>query len=224
MPPGDYVRIEVADTGTGIPKEHLGKIFDPFFTTKPVGQGTGLGLATVYGIIKQTGGFITVDSEIGKGTIFRIYLPRYRPEAHPAPAAEPERTVARDVTGQDTILLVEDEEAVRSFAARALRMRGYQVLEASGGEDALDIVRSRKDTIHLLITDVVMPNMDGPTLVREVKRLRPDMAVIFMSGYAEEAFRRHDEKAEELQFLPKPFGLKQLAAKVKDVLASAPAR
>jgi two-component system cell cycle sensor histidine kinase/response regulator CckA len=224
MPPGDYVLIAVADTCIGIPKEHLGKIFDPFFTTKPMGQGTGLGLATVYGIIKQTGGFITVDSEIGKGTTFRIFLPRYRTEENPAPAIEPERAAPRDVTGQDTILLVEDEEAVRSFAARALRMRGYEVLEASGGEDALDIVRSRKDRIHLLITDVVMPNMDGPTLVRAVKRLRPDMAVIFMSGYAEEAFRRHDEKAEELHFLPKPFGLKQLAAKVKEVLAAAPAR
>jgi two-component system cell cycle sensor histidine kinase/response regulator CckA len=217
------VRIDVTDTGTGIPKEHMGKIFDPFFTTKPVGQGTGLGLATVYGIIKQTGGFITVESDVGKGTSFHIYLPRYRPEAHPVPAAEPERAAPRDVTGQDTILLVEDEDAVRSFAARALRMRGYEVIEASGGEEALDIVRSRRETIHLLITDVVMPNMDGPTLVREVKRLRPDMAVIFMSGYAEEAFRRHDEKAEELHFLPKPFGLKQLAAKVKDVLAGAPA-
>jgi len=224
MPAGDYVRIDVSDTGTGIPKEHMGKIFDPFFTTKPVGQGTGLGLATVYGIIKQTGGFIAVESDVGKGTSFRIYLPRYRPEEHPVPAVEPERAAPRDVTGQDTILLVEDEDAVRSFAARALRMRGYEVLEASGGEEALDIVRSRRETIHLLITDVVMPNMDGPTLVREVKRLRPSMAVIFMSGYAEEAFRRHDEKAEELHFLPKPFGLKQLAAKVKDVLAATPAR
>ncbi len=225
MPAGDYVRIEVADTGIGISKEHLGKIFDPFFTTKPVGQGTGLGLATVYGIIKQTGGFITVDSEVGKGTTFRIYLPRYRPEASATAAAiEPERAVPRDVTGQDTILLVEDEEAVRSFAARALRLRGYEVLEASGGEEALEIVREHAATIHLLVTDVVMPNMDGPTLVRAVKRLRPDMAVIFMSGYAEEAFRRNDEKAEELHFLPKPFGLKQLAAKVKDVLSQTPTK
>ena len=224
MPAGDYVLIEVADTGIGISKEHQGKIFDPFFTTKPKGQGTGLGLATVYGIVKQTGGFITVESEIGKGTAFRIFLPRYHPEAHPAPAAEPERAVARDVTGQDTILLVEDEEAVRSFAARALRMRGYEVLEASGGEEALEIVKRHKGTIPLLVTDVVMPNMDGPTLVRAVKKLRPDMAVIFMSGYAEEAFRRHDEKAEELHFLPKPFGLKQLAAKVKDVLSGTAAR
>jgi two-component system cell cycle sensor histidine kinase/response regulator CckA len=224
MPAGDYVRIEVADTGIGISKEHLGKIYDPFFTTKPVGQGTGLGLATVYGIIKQTGGFITVDSEVGRGTAFKIFLPRYRAEQNPVAAAEPERAGPRDVTGQDTILLVEDEEAVRSFAARALRMRGYEVLEASGGEEALEIVREHAATIHLLVTDVVMPNMDGPTLVRAVKRLRPDMAVIFMSGYAEEAFRRNDEKAEELHFLPKPFGLKQLAAKVKDVLSQTPSR
>jgi len=223
MPAGDYVRIEVSDTGIGIPKENLGKIFDPFYTTKPVGQGTGLGLATVYGIVKQTGGFITVDSEVAKGTTFRIFLPRLRAEESAPVAAELERGGPRDVTGQDTILLVEDEEAVRSFAARALKLRGYSVLEAAGGEEALEIVQNAKAPIHLLITDVVMPNMDGPTLVRAVKRIRPEIAVIFMSGYAEEAFRRNDEKAEDLHFLPKPFGLKQLAAKVKDVLAGAPA-
>ncbi len=220
MPPGDYVRIEVSDTGQGIAKEHMGKIFDPFFTTKPTGQGTGLGLATVYGIVKQTGGFISVESELGKGTNFRIFLPRHNVDT--AALAEPERAAPRDITGQDTILLVEDEEAVRSFAARALKLRGYNVLEASGGEEALDLVKSHAGNIDLIITDVVMPNMDGPTLVRALKRLRPDIHVIFMSGYAEEAFRRNDEKAEELHFLPKPFGLKQLAAKVKDVLSSAP--
>jgi two-component system, cell cycle sensor histidine kinase and response regulator CckA len=221
MPPGEYVCIEVADTGTGIPPEIVGKIFDPFFTTKPVGQGTGLGLATVYGIVKQTGGFINVESEVGHGTTFRIWLPRHHIDQN-AVAEEKERTAPRDVTGQDTILLVEDEEAVRSFAARALRMRGYNVIEASGGEEALEEVRSGKAPIHLLITDVVMPNMDGPTLVRQVRRIRPDMQIIFMSGYAEEAFRRNDEKAEDLHFLPKPFGLKQLAAKVKEVLSGAP--
>ena len=161
MPAGDYVRIEVGDTGSGIAKEHIGKIFDPFFTTKPVGQGTGLGLATVYGIVKQSGGFITVDSEIGRGTSFKIYLPRYRVEAG-APIAEAVAAAPRDVTGQDTILLVEDEEAVRNFAARALRMRGYNVLEADGGEEALEIVKAGAQEIHLLVTDVVMPNMDGP--------------------------------------------------------------
>jgi two-component system cell cycle sensor histidine kinase/response regulator CckA len=221
MPAGDYVAIEVADTGTGMTKEIQSKIFDPFFTTKPVGQGTGLGLATVYGIVKQSGGFITVDSDVGRGTTFWIYLPRQRLDAG-APAEAVPAAVPRDVTGQDTILLVEDEEAVRSFAARALRMRGYNVLEAGGGEEALEIVKSGGAEIHLLITDVVMPNMDGPTLVRHVKELKPELAVIFMSGYAEEAFRRSDQSSEDIHFLPKPFGLKQLAAKVKEVL-SAPA-
>jgi len=219
MPAGDYVRIEVADTGTGMSKEVQSKIFDPFFTTKPVGQGTGLGLATVYGIVKQSGGFITVDSELGQGTSFRIYLPRRKVDASDAAPVEAAPALTRDVTGQDTILLVEDEEAVRSFAARALRMRGYNVLEASGGEEALEIVRSDDAKIDLIITDVVMPNMDGPTMVRHVKQLKPNLAVIFMSGYAEEAFRRNDQNSEDIHFLPKPFGLKQLAAKVKEVLA-----
>jgi PAS domain S-box-containing protein len=221
MPAGDYVMIAVTDTGSGMSKEIQSKIFDPFFTTKPVGQGTGLGLATVYGIVKQSGGFITVDSELGAGAAFKIYLPRQRADAN-APVETAAPAPQRDVTGQDTILLVEDEEAVRSFAARALRMRGYNVLEASGGEEALEIVKHNKTEIHLLITDVVMPNMDGPTLVRHVKELKPGLAVIFMSGYAEEAFRRNDEKAEDIHFLPKPFGLKQLAAKVKDVISSQP--
>ncbi len=214
MPPGEYVRLEVTDTGVGMSKEIQSKIFDPFFTTKPVGQGTGLGLATVYGIVKQSGGFIDVRSDVGKGTSFLIYLPRHAGEAVQAQEAAP---AARDVTGQDTILLVEDEEAVRSFAARALRMRGYNVLEAGGGDEALEIVQSGAE-IHLIITDVVMPNMDGPTMVKHVKQIKPELPVIFMSGYAEEAFRR-DEGAGDIHFLPKPFGLKQLAAKVKDVLS-----
>ena len=219
MPAGDYVRIEVADTGTGMSKEIQSKIFDPFFTTKPVGQGTGLGLATVYGIVKQSGGFITVESELGRGTTFKIHLPRRKVDVGEAAPVEAAPAVTRDVTGQDTILLVEDEEAVRSFAARALRMRGYNVLEASGGEEALEIVKSDNAKIDLIITDVVMPNMDGPTMVRHVKVLKPNLAVIFMSGYAEEAFRRNDQNSEGIHFLPKPFGLKQLAAKVKEVLA-----
>jgi two-component system cell cycle sensor histidine kinase/response regulator CckA len=220
MPVGDYVRISVADTGTGMSNEVKSKIFDPFFTTKPVGQGTGLGLATVYGIVKQSGGFIDVDSTLGVGTTFNIYLPRRKLEAADIAPVEITPAAARDVTGQDTILLVEDEEAVRSFAARALRMRGYNVLEAGGGEEALEIVKDAANKIDLIITDVVMPNMDGPTMVRNVKATHPDLPVIFMSGYAEEAFRRNDQSSEDIHFLPKPFGLKQLAAKVKEVLST----
>ena len=222
MPAGDYVRIEVRDTGIGIRKEHLGKIFDPFFTTKPVGQGTGLGLATVYGIVKQTGGFITVDSEVGKGTTFRIYLPRYQRRAcRPAGRAGARRAARHHRAGHDPAGRRRRSRAqlcrARAQAARLSRDGSGRRRGSAGDRQA------HPGKIDLLITDVVMPNMDGPTLVRAVKRLRPDMAVIFMSGYAEEAFRRHDEKAEDLHFLPKPFGLKQLAAKVKDVLSGVPA-
>ncbi len=227
MPAGEYVQIDVADNGSGISKENIPKIFEPFFTTKPTGQGTGLGLSTVYGIVKQTGGFITVDSEPGKGTDFSIYLPRHivvqGVQAEPPAEAETASPSApADITGQDTVLLVEDEEAVRSFAARALRMRGYTVIEASGGEIALDAVRSHQGTIDLLVTDVVMPNIDGPTLVRAASRLRPEMRIIFMSGYAEDAFRKSEDRDENMHFLPKPFGLKQLVSKVKEVLSEDP--
>jgi len=227
MPAGEYVQIDVTDNGLGIAKENISKIFEPFFTTKPTGQGTGLGLSTVYGIVKQTGGFITVDSEVGKGTVFLIFLPRHIivQGVQAEPPVEPEAAqpaASADITGQETVLLVEDEEAVRSFAARALRMRGYTVIEASGGEIALDAVRTHQGTIDLLVTDVVMPNMDGPTLVRAASRLRPEMRIIFMSGYAEDAFRKSEDRDENMHFLPKPFGLKQLVAKVKAVLSEAP--
>src|SRR5262245_1437717 len=176
LPPGEYVLIEVADTGKGIAPEDQTKIFEPFFTTKPVGQGTGLGLSTVYGVVKQTGGFIDVKSALGKGATFEIYLPRYVAiDGAPALSDESERATHRDITGQDTILLVEDEDAVRSLAARALRMRGYTVLEAPGGEAALEIVRKHPEPIDLIISDVVMPNMDGPTMVRAATKLRPEM-------------------------------------------------
>jgi two-component system, cell cycle sensor histidine kinase and response regulator CckA len=223
LPAGDYVLIEVSDNGCGIPKENLEKIFEPFFTTKPVGHGTGLGLSTVYGVVKQTGGFINVESGPAQGATFSIYLPRYRGALPGTDVAdETERQATRDITGHDTILLVEDEEAVRSFAARALKMRGYTVLEAATGEAALETVRRYSEVIHLLITDVVMPNMDGPTLVRAVTRLQPEIRIIYMSGYAKDVFRKGGERAEEVHFLPKPFGLKQFVAKVKEVLSGAP--
>ena len=221
MPAADYVLVEVSDTGHGIAQENLGKIFEPFFTTKEVGAGTGLGLSTVYGIVKQTGGFIFPESDPGKGATFRIYLPRHVPQAgvqESAAGEGGEREGGRDLTGKGTILLVEDEDAVRIFAARALRNKGYTVLEAPSGEDALDIVRGHEGPIDLLISDVVMPNMDGPTLIRHARGHRADMKIIFISGYAEEAFRRGHEPAGPFGFLPKPFSLKQLAGKVKEAI------
>jgi len=218
--PGDYVLIEVTDTGKGIPKELIGKIFDPFFTTKEVGHGTGLGLSTVYGIIKQTGGFIFPYSEVGRGTTFRIYLPRHRAAAGAEEEVGEAADLARpqDLTGKGTILLVEDEDAVRVFAARALRNKGYTVLEAPGGQSALDQMETHGGKIDVLISDVVMPNMDGPTLVKHVRNARPDIKIIFISGYAEDAFRKAVDRDADINFLPKPFSLKQLAGIVKQVM------
>jgi two-component system, cell cycle sensor histidine kinase and response regulator CckA len=220
MPAGDYVLIEVADTGVGIPSGNLARIFDPFFSTKELGSGTGLGLSTVYGIVKQTGGFVFVDSYSGRGAVFEIYLPRFqatdasmsaRLDATEAPAG-------KDLTGCGTVLLVEDEDPVRKFGARALRNKGYKVIEAESGEAALQAIRDASEKIDLLITDVVMPRLDGPGLVRAVREIRSDIKVIFISGYAEDAFRKRLDSDSDIDFLPKPFSLKQLATKVKDVI------
>ncbi|HXQ51240.1 MAG TPA: PAS domain-containing protein [Stellaceae bacterium] len=222
MPPGDYVQIEVRDTGTGIPKENLERIFEPFFSTKEVGSGTGLGLSTVYGIVKQTGGFVFVESEAQKGACFAILLPRLESE-EAAAAVKPESAepqAARDLTGAGTVLLVEDEDPVRMFSARALRNKGYKVIEAKSGEDALDKITSGAEAVDLIVTDVVMPRMDGPSLVKEVRALHPDMKVIFISGYTEDAFRKRLGDEGGIHFLPKPFSLKQLAGKVKEVMVA----
>jgi two-component system cell cycle sensor histidine kinase/response regulator CckA len=218
VPPGDYVRIEVADSGCGIAQENLDRIFEPFFSTKEVGAGTGLGLSTVYGIVKQTGGFILVDSAPGVGTNFQIYLPRHQQTAGEAVAAKSAQSQVTDLTGMGTLLLVEDEDAVRAFSARALRKKGYDVLEASSGEHALDVMEQQGDKVDLLITDVVMPNLDGPALVRRVRETHPDVKVIFISGYTEDSFRRNLGEESDIHFLGKPFTLKQLAGMVKDVL------
>jgi two-component system cell cycle sensor histidine kinase/response regulator CckA len=216
MPPGPYVLIEVSDTGFGIPKENLTRIFEPFFSTKEVGSGTGLGLSTVYGIVKQTGGFVFIDSEPGKGAQFSIYLPRHQGNAvapaRPADSGED----AADLTGTETVLLVEDEDPVRLFSARALRNKGYRVIEAKSGEAALEIIERGAEQIDLVISDVVMPRMDGPEMATKIRESHPDMKVIFISGYTEEAFR--DRLTHDVHFLPKPYNLKQLAAKVKQVL------
>lgn len=221
----DYVLVEVEDQGTGMSEEIMEKIFEPFFSTKEVGKGTGLGLSTVYGIVKQTGGFIYPESEVGKGTIFRVFLPRHVPVEKPGEPAETEDKPSapekpRDLTGSATILLVEDEDAVRAFAVRALASRGYDVHEASSGVEALEIMRELGDVFDLVVSDVVMPEMDGPTLFREVRKTHPALKFIFMSGYAEEAFAKNlpDNQQQKFGFLPKPFSLKQLATTVKDVL------
>jgi two-component system cell cycle sensor histidine kinase/response regulator CckA len=229
MPPADYVRIDVSDSGTGIPAEIVDKIFEPFFSTKEVGKGTGLGLSTVYGIVKQTGGFVYVDSEEGKGTTFRIFLPRHHPEqeaqhepqatngAVKEAAAEPKPRV--DLTGQGTILLVEDEEGLRSLNARGLRSRGYTVIEASNGVEALEALEEKDGAIDLVVSDVVMPEMDGPTLLRKMRGRNPDLKIIFVSGYAEDAFAKSLEENEKFDFLAKPFALSALVAKVKETMA-----
>ena len=220
VPPGEYVLIEVSDTGTGMAPEVMQKIFEPFFSTKEVGRGTGLGLSTVYGIVKQTGGYIFAESELGQGTVMRVYLPRYVEVAGEAgPVRAPvRREPPKDLTGRGTVLLVEDEDAVRSFAARALGQRGYRVLEATTGTEALEVFNSHNGDVDLVISDVVMPEMDGPTLMKHLRSERPDVKIIFISGYAEDAFRRNLSDNEDFMFLQKPFDLKDLAAAVKAAL------
>jgi len=218
MPPGHYTRIQVSDTGCGIPLEIQDRIFEPFFSTKEVGAGTGLGLSTVYGIVKQTGGFVFVHSTGGEGTSFSIYLPHFVASAAEAAAAEATGEESRDLTGAGTVLLVEDEDGVRAFSARALRNKGYEVIEARSGDAALEVLDGNDREIDLLITDVVMPKIDGPTLVRQVRETRPDLKVIFISGYTEDTFRKRLDQDAGIHFLPKPFSLKQLAGKVKEVM------
>ncbi|TPI34483.1 response regulator [Mesorhizobium sp. B3-2-1] len=222
----DYVVVEVEDTGSGIAPDVLKKIFEPFFTTKEVGKGTGLGLSMVYGIIKQTGGFIFCDSELSKGSTFRIFLPRHVAEAKKAaepgeaPAAAPAKPVdnAKDLSGSATVLLVEDEDAVRMGGMRALTSRGYTVHEASSGVEALEVFEALGGKVDIVVSDVVMPEMDGPTLLGELRKRQPDIKFVFVSGYAEDAFARNLPAEAHFGFLPKPFSLKQLATIVKDVL------
>jgi two-component system cell cycle sensor histidine kinase/response regulator CckA len=239
MPAADYVLVEVSDNGTGIPEAILDKIFDPFFSTKEVGKGTGLGLSTVYGIIKQTGGFVYVDSVLLKGTTFRIFLPRHIASAQEAAerlaeieapaidgamaaADQVKRAASADLTGEGTILLVEDEEGLRALNARGLTSRGYTVLEAGNGIEAIDVLEKSGKPVDLVVSDVVMPEMDGPTLARELRTRNPGLKIIFVSGYAEDAFQKHLPEHEKGQFafLPKPFTLKQLVAAVKETLAA----
>jgi len=199
------VLVEVQDNGHGIPPDVREKIFEPFFTTKEVGKGTGLGLSMVYGIVKQTGGYVFCVSEPGHGATFRVLLPRHVPEevATPVKVKEEPGKRAADLTGQGAILLVEDEEAVRAFASRALASRGYTVLEAETGLDALRVVEECNGKIDLIVSDVIMPEMDGPSMLTELRKRGLKAKVIFVSGFT---------------FLPKPFTLKQLIETVKGAM------
>lgn len=218
MPPGRWLTISVTDTGSGISSENMSRILEPFFTTKGVGEGTGLGLATVYGIIRQTGGYLDIKTKIGEGTTFTIYLPVLGDdEKQEDEVDEKKDETPTDLTGTARILLVEDEEAVRAFSTRALINKGYDVIGADCGESALSVLEKEENKeIDLLITDVMMPNMDGPTLAQRLRQLSPELKIIFISGYSEDKLKEH--MGEGISFLPKPFTLKQLAAKVKEAL------
>ena len=219
LPVADYSAFSISDTGTGIPASILAKVFEPFFTTKEVGKGTGLGLSTVYGIVKQSGGYIFADSKVGEGTRFTIYLPVHQVDKPSDGRRASKRQESQDeLWGTGTILLVEDEPMVRTVAERALTRHGYKVLTANNGEEALEIIGQGED-IALLISDVVMPVMDGPTMVREARKSRPELPILFMSGYAEEQLRKSIDIAN-VAFLPKPFSVQELAEAVRKALAS----
>jgi two-component system cell cycle sensor histidine kinase/response regulator CckA len=209
LPVADYSALSVTDTGSGIPPTILGKVFEPFFTTKEVGKGTGLGLSTVYGIVKQSGGFIFADSSVGQGTRFVIYLPVHSEDAASAKPRQLARPKATELWGTGTVLLVEDEAMVRAVAERALIRHGYTVITADSGERALEMLAGGAE-FALLISDVVMPGMDGPTMVREARKSRPDLKILFISGYAEEQLRKSID-IDNVAFLPKPFSVQELA-------------
>ena len=219
VPAGEYVLVQVIDEGIGISEDLIEKVFEPFTTTKRPGEGTGLGLSTVYGIVKQSGGFIFVNSEVNKGTVFQILFP-----VHSGPAVSPVTEVPQPLklpskAGEGVVLLVEDEAPVRAFASRALRLRGYTVIEADSAEAALEILEDKELAIDLFVSDVIMPGMDGPTWVRKAREARPDVSVVFVSGYAEDAFGGAAKDLESVTFLPKPFSLSALTETVSEALA-----
>ena len=217
VPAGNYAMIRVSDTGMGIPEDRLQKIFEPFYTTKKVGEGTGLGLSTAYGIIKQSGGFIFVDSTVGTGSVFQVYMPLHDGKVEDDAMMSPPRKVVVK-QGEGVVLLVEDEAPVRAFASRALRLRGYTVLEADSAEQALKALEDPNLLVDVFVTDVVMPGMDGPSWVKRALVDRPNVKVIFVSGYAEDALSENQSRIPNSVFLPKPFSLNDLTATVQEQL------
>ena len=218
VPSGKYVKVTVTDAGHGIPPDRLQKIFEPFYTTKRMGEGTGLGLSTAYGIVKQTGGFIFADSEVGKGTDFILLFPAFEVKTQPVAAPDFPMPLLATTGGDGVVLLVEDEAPVRAFASRALRLQGYTVLEADCAEAALELLADPELTVDLFVTDVIMPGMDGPTWVRQALDDRPDTRTVFVSGYAEDAFGDEGPSIPNSVFLPKPFSLTDLTRTVNDQL------
>jgi CheY-like chemotaxis protein len=218
VPPSDYVLITVTDQGCGMDKETMAHIFEPFFTTKELGRGTGLGLATVDSIVQQGKGHIAVESEVGVGTTFNVYLP----SAAGAASTSRAQKAAGAVQGNGTILLVEDEPALRALAVTSLKKLGYSVLEASSGVQAIVIAHGHLNPIDVVVTDVVMPHMSGPELVEKLQETRQDFAVIFMSGYTDGLALERARIGAELAFLPKPFSTDELAAKIQQVRQKIP--
>ncbi|MFN3518557.1 MAG: response regulator, partial [Sphingomonas sp.] len=216
MPVGEYTALEISDTGSGIAPDALPKIFEPFFTTKEVGKGTGLGLSTVYGIVKQSGGYIFADSKPGQGATFTIYLPVHASGEPVAPRKAAPKAKPAELWGTGTVLLVEDEDMVRAVAERALTRQGYTVIAAENGEIALELIEQHPRP-DLLVSDVVMPAMDGPTMARRIRLRYPDLPILFMSGYAEEQLRRSID-IENVAFIPKPFSVQQLAEAAREAL------
>jgi PAS domain S-box-containing protein len=216
---GDYVQLSVSDTGTGMDAATMAHMFEPFFTTKPVGKGTGLGLATVYGIVKQSAGYVFAESELGKGTTFQVYLPRVEESIEPMALRETRTETPR---GSETILLVEDEPALLDLIASSLQSSGYTVLEAADGVEALYVAEKYQGAIHVLVTDVVMPQMSGPELSRRITSLRPEIKVLYMSGYADNGLTPLGAMDDKVVFLQKPFELGRLAQKVREALDEAP--
>ena len=216
IPTGNYALITVQDTGVGISPDHLPHVFEPFYTTKPSGQGTGLGLATVYGIVKQNYGFVWAYSEVGMGTVFKIYLPCVEDKVQKSDP--PLATLEPAVRGTETVLLVEDENAVRRATSEFLNLHGYTVLEAKDGLDALSVAKNYGSTIHLVVTDVVMPHMSGGQLAKELETFRPETEVLFVSGYAGKTIVDHKVADLDTNFLQKPFTLKQLSSKIREAL------
>jgi len=218
MTPGSYVLLAVSDTGIGMDEKTISHIFEPFFTTKEIGKGTGLGLATVYGIVKQSGGFIWVESALGKGTTFEIYLP-LASASGPASKTEAEDKKAALRRGSETILVVEDETGVRELAGQFLKAHGYTVLEAADGIAALEIAARHEGRIHVVLTDLIMPRMNGTELVKRLKAIRPDVKAAYMTGYSEYATPDCETSSNQESILQKPFSSATLANLIRDVLA-----